>query len=60
MLDAAQAIAGLDALDAELAEQLARAVFLRAADPDARAPTGGARVKIGWIDEKTRRPSFWK
>ena len=38
VLDAAQAVAGFDALDAELAVELARAVLLRAADPDHALP----------------------
>ncbi len=38
VLDAAQTIAGFDPLDAELAVELARSVFVRAADPDDALP----------------------
>ena len=60
VLDAAQLLARLDALDPELAEQLARAVVRRRRRSRRSRSHCRRTVKIGWIAEKTRRPSRWK
>ena len=59
MLEAAQPLGAIDALDAELAEQLLRALLAVPADWTTRSHCRRT-VRSGWIAEKTRRPAFRK